>query len=102
MGPTNLAFSRNSKPPPLGGGVFTEDKQHEMSASWATAMRDFERTAALAAILLSPEIHSSVEQPHAELKMGYGSFFEQLDGHGASLQKARNLLVEAGRRLQRT
>src|SRR5271169_423906 len=23
MGPTNPAFSRNSKPPPLGGGVFT-------------------------------------------------------------------------------
>src|SRR5271156_5185598 len=26
MGPTNPAFSRNSKPPPLGGGVFTGER----------------------------------------------------------------------------
>jgi hypothetical protein len=79
----------------------SDERRRETSVSYAAAMRDFEKGAAVAAVLLPPEIYSIVKQLRTELKTGdYASMFERLDADGASLQKARELLIDAGRKLQ--
>jgi hypothetical protein len=80
----------------------SEERQREMSASYATAKKAFEKSAAVAAVLLPPNIYAVVTQLQTELKSdSYGGFYERLDADGASLQKARELLIQAGRKLQR-
>jgi len=79
----------------------SEERQREMTASYTKAMRDFEKGAAVAAVLLPTDIHAIVKQLRADLSASdFESFFDKLDADGAALQKARELLIDAGRKLQ--
>ena len=78
----------------------SEERSRAMSADNEKAMRDFEKSAAVAAVLLPPDIFAIVQQLQTALSSKVDSYFDRLDTDGAALQKAREALINAGRKLQ--
>jgi|SRR5580698_386360 hypothetical protein len=78
----------------------SEERNREMAADNAKAMRDFEKSAAIAAVLLPPDIFTVVQQLRNDLRSEVDSVFDRFDVDGAALQKARAMLIDAGRKLQ--
>jgi hypothetical protein len=78
----------------------SEERQREMSADNAKAMRDLEKSAAVAAVLLPSDIFAIVQQLRTDLRSKVDSYFDRLETDGAALQKAREILIKAGRKLQ--
>jgi hypothetical protein len=72
----------------------------EMLADNTKAMRDFERSPAIAAVVLPPDAFAVVQQLRTDLRSEVETLFDRFDVDGAALQKAREMLIEAGRKLQ--
>lgn len=78
-----------------------EETQKELRTSHGNAMSNFEKGAAVAAVLLPPDIYGIVRQLHTALTTYEpDSRLDGLEADGSALQKARDQLIEAGRKLQ--
>ena len=85
----------------IEGREIREERQKEFRTNYGNAMRDFEKGVAIAAVLLPPDIYGIVRQLHTALTTNEpDSLFEQLEADGSALQRAREALIEAGRKLQ--
>jgi hypothetical protein len=72
--------------------------EYELPGIYGKALSDFEKGAALAAVLLPPNINAIVTQLRTALTTRKGeNWYEVFDARGAALQKAREKLIEAGR-----
>jgi hypothetical protein len=78
-----------------------EEQQNDLGTSYGNAMSDFEKGAAMAAVLLPPNIYGIVKQLHTTLATYEpDSLFDLYETKGFALEKAREQLIEAGRKLQ--
>lgn len=77
------------------------ERQKEMNANYKRAFQTFEKSIAMAAILLPRDVYDIARQLHVSLTTYEAdSRFDEFDTAGAALGKAQEQLIAAGRKLQ--
>lgn len=82
--------------------TLSEERQNKFSEDWGKAMRDFEKGAAVAAVLLPSDLFAIIKQLRSDLKAPspMGDFASKMESDAMALGRARQSLIDAGRKLQ--